>query len=298
MKDLFIKIGKFFMDNLYISLIAILILLGLIGFFVVMYIGVKKKKKHKQINENVKKQETFTEEEIENIANNVSDKQQFIETIAKPSTEESKLVKKQVKGKKGTTTEEEKTESAKPKKKSTTKKVKEEKPAEIVEESNIVVETPTEITKPKKKKSTTKKVEEEKPTETVEENNIVVETPTETEQVKTSKRNYFGKWKIKQDDGKYFAELIASNGGVLLTTEPYTTLTGLKNGIETIKKNINEGNFTINSDKYGHFRFKLYSKLNRIICISEDYSSKAKCEKGIESVKRFAKDAYIIVEEN
>ena len=112
------------------------------------------------------------------------------------------------------------------------------------------------------------------------------------------KRQYLGKWKIIKEEDKFRAELIASNGGVLLKTENYTSLAGVKNGILTIKKNIDDGHFAISVDKYSHFRFKLFSGANRLICISEDYSSKAKCENGIESVKRFAKDANIIIEDS
>ena len=71
----------------------------------------------------------------------------------------------------------------------------------------------------------------------------------------------------------------------------------MKNGIDTIKKNIDGGNFAISVDKYGHYHFKLFNSNNRYICVSEDYSSKNKCESGIESVKRFAKTDTIIIEE-
>ena len=111
------------------------------------------------------------------------------------------------------------------------------------------------------------------------------------------KKQYTGKWKIVQDDDGYSAILTASNGGTLLQTEKYKSVSNVKNGIETIKKNIDGGNFAISIDKYGHYRFKLFNRSNRLICVSEDYSSKAKCESGIESVKRFAKTASIIQED-
>jgi uncharacterized protein YegP (UPF0339 family) len=75
-------------------------------------------------------------------------------------------------------------------------------------------------------------------------------------------------------------------------------MSGVKSGIETIKKNVESGNFAISIDKYDHYHFKLFSKSNKLICVSEDYSSKAKCESGIASVKRFATDATIILEES
>ena len=82
-----------------------------------------------------------------------------------------------------------------------------------------------------------------------------------------------------------------------MRTKTYTSLSGIKNGIETIKKNIDAGNFVIRVDKHDHYAFSLLSPTNQLICISEDYSSKAKCENGIESFKRFAKTASVLVEE-
>ena len=67
--------------------------------------------------------------------------------------------------------------------------------------------------------------------------------------------------------------------------------------IETIKKNITVGNFATSVDKNGRYCFKLFSKSNRLICVSDYYSSKAKCDGGINSVKRFAETANVIIEE-
>ena len=121
--------------------------------------------------------------------------------------------------------------------------------------------------------------------------------PSEQKTAQAHKQAYAGKWVIvKGEDGKYYAKLLASNGGVLLQTENYSSLSGVKNGIQTIKKNVDGGNFATSIDKYGHYSFKLFSMSNRLICQSEDYSSKAKCESGINSVKRFAKTDLIINE--
>ncbi len=124
----------------------------------------------------------------------------------------------------------------------------------------------------------------------------VVETSTPINET-VSKRVYSGKWKISKDEYGFFAKLHASNGGLLLKTEHYTSMSGIKNGIETIKKNVEYGNFAISIDKNNHYHFKLFSKSNKLICVSEDYSSKAKCENAIASVKRFASATTIILEE-
>lgn len=104
---------------------------------------------------------------------------------------------------------------------------------------------------------------------------------------------YSGKWLIYVDNGRYGANLVASNGEVLLRTETYTALSGIKSGIETIKNNVAKNNFAISLDKNGNYFFKLYSSSTRLLCISEGYSTKAVCESAIESVKRFAKTAVI-----
>jgi len=115
--------------------------------------------------------------------------------------------------------------------------------------------------------------------------------PTQKETKPTAK--YSGKWLIYNDNGKYAANLVASNGEVLLRTESYTALSGIKSGIETVKNNIAKDNFAISVDKNGNYFFKLYSSSTRLLCVSEGYSTKAVLESAIESVKRFSKTAVV-----
>ena len=158
----------------------------------------------------------------------------------------------------------------------------------------------TETAKPTKAKKATKTEETKEVTKTTKTKKVATEEaqPTPVQKDSDTKKSYSGKWKIKDDEMGFYACLTASNGGTLLRTEYYKSLSGVKNGIETIKKNIDGGNFAISVDKYGHYRFKLFTQSNRLICMSEDYSSKAKCESGIESVKRFAQTAPLIREES
>ena len=133
---------------------------------------------------------------------------------------------------------------------------------------------------------------------TAEEETAVSAVDTVEKTVETTvKKQYSGKWKIVEDEEGFFAILTASNGGALLKTEKYKSISNVRNGIETVKKNIEIGNFAISVDKQGHYRYKLFNSSNRLICVSEDYSSKAKCERGIESVKRFAQTATVILED-
>lgn len=109
---------------------------------------------------------------------------------------------------------------------------------------------------------------------------------------------YSGKWLIIQEENRYSALLKASNGETMLSTESYTSLSGIKSGIDTLKKNIEKENYAINLDKNGNFVFKIFSTSNRLLCIGEGYSTREQCEKAFQSVKRFSKTAIIVKPEN
>lgn len=110
----------------------------------------------------------------------------------------------------------------------------------------------------------------------------------------TVNTRYSGKWLIVQEENRYSALLKASNGETMLSTESYTSLSGIKSGIDTLKKNIEKENYAINLDKNGNFVFKIFSTSNRLLCIGEGYSTREQCEKAFQSVKRFSKTAVII----
>ena len=111
---------------------------------------------------------------------------------------------------------------------------------------------------------------------------------------------YNGKWQIcrvltddNAADEMYFFELHASNGEKLLSSEEYTSYNGALRGIQTHKTNILRGNFKITLSKKGDYIFKLMSGKNMLLCMGENYPTKARCESAIESAKRFAKTAVI-----
>ncbi len=117
---------------------------------------------------------------------------------------------------------------------------------------------------------------------------------------------YTGKWVIcrvivAESDGKekaetdesYFFELRASNGEKLLSSEEYTTYNGVLSGIKTHKENILRNNFKITLSKKGDYIFKLLSGKNMLLCMGENYKTRARCERAIESTKRFAQTAVI-----
>lgn len=116
---------------------------------------------------------------------------------------------------------------------------------------------------------------------------------------------YSGKWvicriifsdSVHEDEEMYFFELHASNGEKLLSSEEYTSYNGVLRGIETHKTNILKGNFKITLSKKGDYIFKLLSGKNMLLCMGENYPTRARCESAIESTKRFAKTA--ILDEN
>ena len=124
---------------------------------------------------------------------------------------------------------------------------------------------------------------------------VVKESQTATNPQQKPKAKYTGKWQIYSENGRYAANLVASNGEVLLRTESYSALSGIKSGIETIKNNIERDNFALSVDKNGNYFFKLFSSSTRLLCISEAYTTKAVCESAINSVKRFSKTAVVEV---
>lgn len=120
------------------------------------------------------------------------------------------------------------------------------------------------------------------------------ENTQDTRSEATVNTRYSGKWLIVQEENRYSALLKASNGETMLSTESYTSLSGIKSGIDTLKKNIEKENYAINLDKNGNFVFKIFSTSNRLLCIGEGYSTREQCEKAFQSVKRFSKTAVIV----
>lgn len=307
--DKIIEFLKTLYEEHFYLILAVVVAFALLVFLVIVLTIKKQKAKKQKAKETFIKEsvQALTPEEIEKISNNSSDpnyaKQTLIAevvdaqeseevTAKKPRAKKEKVVNEPV-------LEEPTTEEVAEVKKPRAKKVK--KQPEIIEEvisPEVIVNANTELAQepintevaqePIAKKPRAKKVKQEQP--------VVSEVPQEQE-VQPEKKVYAGKWKIKDDENGFYACLTASNGVLVLQTEYYKSLSGVKNGIETIKKNIEAGNFTISADKYGHYRYKLLSQTNKPLCFSEDYSTKAKCESGIESVKRFAKSAIVIREE-
>ena len=108
-------------------------------------------------------------------------------------------------------------------------------------------------------------------------------------------------------------DLKAGNGEVIATSEVYASQAACTNGVESVRKNAPvaavedqtvEGfavekhpKFEIYTDKAGEFRFRLKATNGQIIAVSEGYKAMAGCKNGIESVKKNAPEAAVVVEE-
>jgi uncharacterized protein YegP (UPF0339 family) len=105
--------------------------------------------------------------------------------------------------------------------------------------------------------------------------------------------NMAGKFTIrKTDKGNFVFNLKASNGQVILTSQPYDDKRSAINGIESARRNgENDANFERRMASNGQPYFVLKAANAQIIGQSEMYSAKATMEKGIASVRRNAPSA-------
>ena len=122
-----------------------------------------------------------------------------------------------------------------------------------------------------------------------------------------------GKFVIRNTKTGVKFDLKAGNGEVIATSEVYASQAACKNGVESVRKNAPvaavedqtvEGfavekhpKFKIYTDKAGEFRFRLKATNGQIIAVSEGYKAMAGCKNGIESVKKNAPEAAVVVEE-
>lgn len=121
-----------------------------------------------------------------------------------------------------------------------------------------------------------------------------------------------GKFLIRKVPSGIKFDLKAGNGQVIATSEVYTTETACRKGISSVRKNApiagvenrTEAGFRVLphpkyemfQDKAGKYRFRLKSTNGQVIAISEGYTAKAGCLRGIESVRKNAKMAEIMEE--
>ena len=122
-----------------------------------------------------------------------------------------------------------------------------------------------------------------------------------------------GKFAIKTVKTGIKFNLKANNGQIIATSEIYNSDAACRNGIESVRKNAPiapienqtvEGyatekhpKFEVYLDKAGEYRFRLKARNGEIIAVGEGYKALSGCLNGIDSIKRNAPDAEIVVEE-
>ena len=122
-----------------------------------------------------------------------------------------------------------------------------------------------------------------------------------------------GKFLVRKTNTGVKFDLKAGNGEVIATSQVYKSEASCKKGVASVQKNAPaaavenqtvEGfvkekhpKFEVYTDKAGEFRFRLKATNGQVIATSEGYKKMASCLKGIESVKKNAVDAKVVVEE-
>ena len=122
-----------------------------------------------------------------------------------------------------------------------------------------------------------------------------------------------GKFVVKTTKSGFVFNLKAGNGEVIATSESYKSQDSCLNGVESVRKSCAGGvedqtvegfeklthpKFEVYSDKAGEFRFRLKARNGEVIAVSEGYKAKQSCMNGIESVKKNAPDAEVVIQED
>ena len=179
-------------------------------------------------------------------------------------------------------------------------KKKKAKKAQIVKESTANIERPQQVEEVVKEEIVAEAekavTEEEKPvTEEKSAKKEPVKEDAKNPKTASNKKSANGKWQVEQKgEGEYLSKLFANNGEVMLSSEIYTTEDGARNGIATIIKGVDSGNFIIYQDKNNNYYYKLKSSNNRLLCVGEVYKAKDQCLKAVETVKRIAKTSTVL----
>ena len=99
-------------------------------------------------------------------------------------------------------------------------------------------------------------------------------------------------------NGKWFFNLLAGNGEVILTSQMYASKASAKKGIQSVQANAqDEQQFVEQENKSGKHYFVLKAKNHQTIGSSQAYKTKASMKKGIQSVGKSASGAGIVEEE-
>ncbi|MBL7473436.1 YegP family protein [Robertkochia sediminum] len=97
-----------------------------------------------------------------------------------------------------------------------------------------------------------------------------------------------------EKNNKYYFNLKAGNGQVILSSQGYESLAGAENGVKSVMTNAaDDSKFERKTAANGKFHFNLKAANGQIIGSSQMYASESGMENGIESVKKNAPDASV-----
>jgi uncharacterized protein YegP (UPF0339 family) len=103
-----------------------------------------------------------------------------------------------------------------------------------------------------------------------------------------------GKFEIcREDDKQYCFYLLANNGQILYSSRYYASEKACRDGIDSFKRAAYVGNFFVDRDKFGNYRYVLKNIGSAPAFIGESYDNKPQCEKIIDSVKKFIVSATV-----
>lgn len=105
-----------------------------------------------------------------------------------------------------------------------------------------------------------------------------------------------GKFEICAEGDQYCFYLLANNGQILYSSRYYANEKACRTGIDSFKRAAYVGNFFVDRDKFGNYRYVLKNIGSAPSFIGESYDNKPQCEKIIESVKNFIVTASIELE--
>jgi len=93
---------------------------------------------------------------------------------------------------------------------------------------------------------------------------------------------------------KYYWNLKAGNGQIILSSQGYADKAGATNGIDSVKKNCSDANcFETKETANGKIHFSLKSTNGQVIGSSQMYADMGGANNGIESVKKNAPSADV-----
>lgn len=107
-----------------------------------------------------------------------------------------------------------------------------------------------------------------------------------------------GKYRVyKGRNGKFYWQLKASNGQVILQSQGYSTKKAAENGIRSAQKNCgSKARFDASEARNGQHYFTLKAANGEVIGTSETYKRVSSCKSGIESVMKNGTTSRIVDE--